>query len=154
MACLAYRDIMEAADALEPAVAATLVAACLRSLPHARLRVKGTCMAPSLDDGDTVLLASPSSRPARMGDVVLVRLKDGLRLHRLVWGPPLARPGRAWRTQADSGAIWDAAVSPAAILAVAAGVERSGGVVPVGSLGRCARSLSRGLVTWLVGPRA
>jgi hypothetical protein len=39
--------------------------------------------------------------------VVLSRQKEGLRLHRLVFGPPIALPGSRWRTKADRGLLLD-----------------------------------------------
>jgi hypothetical protein len=87
----------------------------LVSLDHVRLTVTGACMTPSLREGATVSLERASQGRPRLGDVVLVRLPSGLRLHRLVWGPPLAR-GR-WRTKGDRTPLWDPAVDPMAVLA-------------------------------------
>jgi hypothetical protein len=80
---------------------------CLSSHPHVAFTVSGHCMAPALRDGERVHLVGPQRRAPRVGDVVLARQKEGLRLHRLVWGPPLARRGAAWRTKADRGRLLD-----------------------------------------------
>lgn len=49
----------------------------------AELTVTGSCMAPALPEGSKVVLSGCDSAP-RMGDVVLLRLSRGLRLHRVV----------------------------------------------------------------------
>ena len=63
-------------------------------------------------------------------------------LHRLVWGPPLARG--AWRTKADRAAVWDARVAPRDVLGTIIAVERAGSEAPralAGGLGTaCTRS--------------
>jgi hypothetical protein len=80
-------------------------------------------MEPALRHGEKVLLVGASRRRARLGDVVLTRQKEGLRLHRLVWGPPLARPGSPWRTKADRGRRLDPPLAGADVLASVAAVE-------------------------------
>jgi hypothetical protein len=92
---------------------------CLGAFPEFRLRVTGACMEPALHAGDGVTLSSSSLRPPRIGDIVLVRLPAGLRLHRLVWGPPLA-PG-SWRTKGDRAHPFDPPLLPVAILATVVG---------------------------------
>jgi hypothetical protein len=101
-----------------------LVRECLASFPWVRLSVTGQCMRPLLDDGDRVHLVHAGRRPPRLGDVVLSRGPDGLRLHRLVWGPPLAPPGTRWRTKADRARLLDPAVRPEDVLATLVAVER------------------------------
>jgi hypothetical protein len=96
---------------------------CLASFPQVRLTVTGRCMEPALRHGDKVLLVGASRRRARLGDVVLARQREGLRLHRLVWGPPLARAGSAWRTKADRGLRLDPPLAAADVLASVAAVE-------------------------------
>jgi Uncharacterised nucleotidyltransferase len=96
---------------------------CLASFPHVRLTVTGRCMEPALRHGDKVLLVGASRRRPRLGDVVLARQREALRLHRLVWGPPLARPGSAWRTKADRGLRLDPPLDAADVLASVAAVE-------------------------------
>jgi hypothetical protein len=58
-----------------------------------------------------------------VGDVVLARQREGLRLHRLVWGPPLAPAGSAWRTRADRGSLFDPALAAVDVLASVEAVE-------------------------------
>ena len=65
---------------------------CLAAYPHVRLTVSGRCMEPAIRSGDKVHLVAAGRRPPRVGDVVLARQKEGLRLHRLVWGRPSPRP--------------------------------------------------------------
>jgi hypothetical protein len=134
---------LAASDAFQDAV----LCECLASFSHVRLRVTGDCMFPTLASGETVLLASPAHRRPWLGDVVLVRQPEGLRLHRLVWGPPLARAG-AWRTQADRGPIWDPRVCPEDVLATVVAVEREGRLDQVGGFGTGLRLLWRGLRVW------
>lgn len=117
----------------------------LDTSPHVRLQVQGDCMAPALLPGDTVLLASSRRRPPRLGDVVLVRLAAGLRLHRLVWGWP--RRGRARRTKADRSTHWDPAFEPADVWGAVIGVERAGrGLPPAGRIAPALRSMTGALL--------
>jgi len=124
----------------------------LRSLlggfPFLRLTVTGDCMRPALSPGDRVHVVSPEQRPPRVGDVVLARHRDGLRLHRLVWGPPLAL-GLRWRTQADRGAIWDPALEPADVLGTVVAVEGAPDRRPIRGRMTSLRSLLRGLRSWI-----
>jgi hypothetical protein len=96
---------------------------CLAEFPHVRLTVTGRCMEPALANGDRVHLVSASRRKPKLGDVVLSRQKQGLRLHRLVFGPPLAPWGLAWRTKADRGLLLDPPLEAADVLASIVSVE-------------------------------
>lgn len=125
----------------EPARVEAVIRACLEEFPDVRLRVTGECMRPRLLPGDTVLLADARRRPPRIGDVVLVRLPAGLRLHRLIWGPPLALSG-SWRTAADAAALPDPPLEREAVLATALALEGAGRRPPVFSAGRALRSLA------------
>lgn len=100
----------------------------LDDLPHVQLHVTGDCMRPALVPGDTVYLVSQRRRRPRLGDVVLVRLAAGLRLHRLVWGWPTR--GRVRRTKADRSAYWDPALETADLWGAVIGVERAGRALP------------------------
>ena len=91
---------------------------CLSSFPFVRLSVSGQCMQPALGDGEKVHLVHPAQRRPRLGDVVLALGRDGLRLHRLVWGPPLALPGTRWRTKADRGRLLDPPLEPSDVLGI------------------------------------
>jgi hypothetical protein len=97
-------------------------------------------MMPGLVPGSLVRLVSPTRRPPRLGDVVLVRLPAGLRLHRLVWGPPVAPGGTRWRTKGDRSPVWDPALDPRLVLGTVVSEEGRGR-----GLGRALRSLCRGL---------
>jgi hypothetical protein len=118
------------AETLEagPALSDLIVRDCLERFPFVQLRVSGECMRPGLAAGATVCLASPARRPPRLGDVVLVRLPTGLRLHRLVWGPPLAPPGTRWRTKGDRSWLWDPLLDPQHVLATVVDEGQEGGV--------------------------
>ena len=96
---------------------------CLASFPHVRLTVTGRCMEPALRCGEKVHLVGASRRRPRLGDVVLARQKEGLRLHRLVWGPPLAPSGWSWRTKADRGLRLDPPLAADDVLASVEAVE-------------------------------
>ena len=120
---------------LEPAPAAPGVVApevpfaeellrdCLASFPHVRLTVSGHCMEPVLAHGERVQLVAVARRGARLGDVVLARHRDGLRLHRLVWGPPLVSARGVWRTRADRGRLLDPPLAATDVLATVELVE-------------------------------
>ena len=113
---------------LDRSASEALLRELLEQLPHLQLRVTGDCMRPALVPGDTVLLASTRLRRPRLGDVVLVRLAGGLRLHRLVWGWP--GRGGARRTKADRSAYWDPAFSAQDLWGAVIGVERGGRTLP------------------------
>jgi hypothetical protein len=113
---------------MDKSMSEALLRELLDQLPHVQLYVTGDCMRPALVPGDTVLLSSARRRRPRLGDVVLVRLAGGLRLHRLVWGWP-ARGG-ARRTKADRSAYWDPAFSPQDLWGAVVGVERGGLALP------------------------
>jgi hypothetical protein len=112
-----------AAAGVEVPFAEELLRDCLASYPHVRLTVTGRCMDPAIRSGDKVRLVAAERRPPRVGDVVLARQKEGLRLHRLVWGPPLAPAGSAWRTRADRGSLLDPALAAGDVLASVEAVE-------------------------------
>ena len=122
---------------------------CLRAFPFVELTVTGECMRPALRPGERVRLVSPDERPPRVGDVVLARHPEGLRLHRLVWGPPFALPGTFWRTQADRGALWDPALSPADVLGTVVEADRLPRASALGRWLTSLRSLWRGTRTWV-----
>jgi hypothetical protein len=89
----------------EDDAARAIVSECVEGHAAAHLAVTGDCMHPALRPGELVTLAPPAARPPRLGDVVLFRSPEGLRLHRLVWAP---RPGNGrWRTKADAAAALD-----------------------------------------------
>ena len=119
-----------------------------RGFPFLRVTVTGDCMRPALAPGDRVRLVSREQRPPRVGDVVLARHPEGLRLHRLVWGPPLGF-GLRWRTQADRGAIWDPALEPEDVLGTVVEVEGSPGLRAIHGWLTSLRSLLRGLRSWV-----
>jgi|SRR6185503_12011471 len=116
---------------------------CLTHFPQVQLRVTGACMEPRLPEGAIVRLEAAGRVPPRWGDVVLVRQAAGLRLHRLVWCPPL---GAAWRTQADRSPTCDPRLDHTEVLAVAtAGAEAAS----LRSRTAAARGLGRALLTRL-----
>jgi hypothetical protein len=121
---------------------------CLASFPHVRLTVTGHCMEPALLHGDKVRLVGVSRRRPRVGDVVLARQAEGLRLHRLVWGPPLAWKSASWRTKADRGRLLDPPLLAGAVLASVDAVEARSGTRPRSTL-RALLSLARGVASRL-----
>lgn len=121
---------------------------CLASFPHVRLTVTGRCMEPALRHGEKVRLVGASRRRPRLGDVVLARQREGLRLHRLVWGPPLAGAGSPWRTKADRGRRLDPPLGAGDVLASVAAVEGRPGARPRRA-GRALLSLAGGLAARL-----
>ena len=80
-----------------------------------QLQVKGGCMAPVLPPGTRVSLGPAACERPRWGDVVLVRVPAGLRLHRLVWGVSGGLGGL--RTKGDQAYPLDPPLRPVAILA-------------------------------------
>ena len=84
---------------------------CLHAFGRIRFRVTGTCMGPELPPGRIVTVSR--ERAPRIGDVVLVQA-GGLKLHRLVFGPPLSR--WAWRTKGDRLTTLDPPIGPGDVL--------------------------------------
>jgi hypothetical protein len=131
-----------------PALAEAVLRDSLDAFPYVRLRVSGDCMSPTLRPGDLVHVAGVAARAPRLRDVVLVWGPAGPLLHRLVWGPPLAR-GR-WRTKADRAPLWDAAVAPGQVLGTIIAVDREGSAAPfAGGLRAGLASLLGGAAFWL-----
>jgi hypothetical protein len=112
------------ADGLDGLREATL-RACLLEFPHVRLTVSGDCMRPVLRPGQVALLARPPC-PARVGSIVLVRAPAGLRLHRVLWGPPFATAASRLRTKGDRSLAFDPPLDAADVLGVVIGVEGGG----------------------------
>ncbi len=131
-----------------------LLQECLGSFPWIRMTVTGACMQPALEDGEKVHVVRPARHRPRLGDVLLTRGPEGLRLHRLVWGPPLAFPGTPWRTKADRGRLLDPPLDPVHVLGTVVAVEGRPEARPRRPL-RAVFSLVRGVVSrlWL-GPSA
>jgi hypothetical protein len=121
---------------------------CLASFPHVRLTVTGRCMEPALRCGEKVHLVGASRRRPRLGDVVLARQKEGLRLHRLVWGPPLAPSGTSWRTKADRGRRLDPPLAADDVLASVEAIENRPRARPRRA-GRALLSLAGGIAARL-----
>ncbi len=142
------RDLGEplapAADGVEVPFGEELLRDCLASFPHVRLTVTGCCMEPAIAHGDKVQLVSAARERPRVGDVVLSRQKEGLRLHRLVFGPPIALPGSRWRTKADRGLLLDPPLDARDVLAKVVVIEGRPEVRPRRAL-RALVSLARGL---------
>jgi hypothetical protein len=100
---------------IDPGLAEDWIRETLELHPEgARLTVSGTCMEPFLAAGTKVTLI-PAIRPARVGEVVLLRTDAGLRLHRVV----LASAGRI-RTKGDRGIYLDPPAPRSAVIAVCA----------------------------------
>jgi hypothetical protein len=96
-----------------PTLEEAVLTDCLAGFDRLRLTVTGDCMRPALEPGDTVVLEPARRTRPRFGDVVLLRQATGLRLHRLVWRPPLL----PWRTKGDRAAFCDPALRPEDLLA-------------------------------------
>jgi hypothetical protein len=137
-----------AAEGVEVPFGEELLRDCLSSFPHVRLTVTGGCMEPALLSGERVRLVGATRRRPRVGDVVLARQKDGLRLHRLVWGPPLSPSGSSWRTKADRGLLLDPPLAAEDVLASVEAVEGRPGARPRRS-GRALVSLASGIAARL-----
>ena len=97
-----------------PAEGEAILRGCLSEFPYILLTVTGRCMEPVLEEGQSVRLSNASPR---LGDVVLVKHPDGLRLHRLIWRLPFR--SRGWRTKGDHSFLADPSVSREDILGVA-----------------------------------
>jgi hypothetical protein len=138
-------DLVDTFLELSPGRAAALLRDTLKAFGAVQLRVTGNSMIPAILAGEVVRVADAAERPPRFGDVVLVALPEGLRLHRLVW----VRRSRL-RTKGDSTHVFDRPHSPDDALGTVVGVEREGrGLVPVTSRTRAIRSLLSGLVVRL-----
>jgi hypothetical protein len=96
---------------------------CLDAFPEVVFAVTGHCMSPELAEGERVRLVSPARRSPQVGDVVLTRSGEDLRLHRLVWGPPFVRRTAGWRTQADRASLFDPSLAAADVLGTVVAVE-------------------------------
>jgi hypothetical protein len=123
----------------------------LGAFEHVLLPVSGACMEPAVPEGSVVRVTSVVRRPPRLGDVVLVRHREGLRLHRLVLGPPL--PAVRWRTQADRAVLWDRPLAKDEAIGTVIGIETGRGLQPVASVVRALRSVASGLRRRLFGQR-
>jgi hypothetical protein len=120
-----------AASGADGANAEELLRGCLEAFADARVTVTGSCMSPVLQPGDTAVIAAARTRRPRLGEIVLVRLPDGVRLHRLVPGP--RRGGSFRRTKADRSPCWDPPCGAGDLLGSVVGVERDGHRRPVPS---------------------
>jgi hypothetical protein len=139
-----------AARCVDEARADALLRGCLAEFPQARLTVTGACMTPALLPGDVAIVEAARGRRPRLGEIVLVRLAEGLRLHRLVPGP--RRRGSFRRTKADRAACWDHPFAPEDLLGTVVAVERGGQVLPAPQrLAPTLRSLARPALSWLGG---
>lgn len=104
-----------------PEIAEQWIRECLSLDPRgAELTVTGTCMEPAIREGARIRLRVPD-RPARVGDVALLRTAKGLRLHRVVF-----RIGSTLRTKGDTGIYLDPAASSGDVIAILAGAEPRG----------------------------
>jgi Uncharacterised nucleotidyltransferase len=139
-----------AAEGIEVPFGEELLRDCLAEFPHVRLTVTGRCMEPAIAHGEKVQLVSAARRRPRLGDVVLSRQKEGLRLHRLVFGPPLAPPGSRWRTKADRGRLLDPPLDAGDVLASIVSVDGRPAARPRRFL-RALASLAGGLAARLRG---
>ena len=131
----------------EPGRVLALLRGSLDAFEAVSFRVTGDCMRPALGAGDLVRVAPARMRRPRLGDVVLVATGGGLRLHRLVWGPPLAVA--RWRTKGDHAPGFDGPLPPEGALGTVVGVEGPGGLRPVFSPVRALGSLLHGLISRL-----
>ena len=127
-----------------------ILADCLAHFGVVRLRVTGECMLPALHPGDTVEIVPVLERRPGFGDIVLFRHPNGLRLHRLVWGPPRGRS--FWRLKADRAIYWDPAVPAGALLGVVvSAADPDGRPRTLPRLSAACWSLARTLVARLGG---
>lgn len=101
-----------------PEIAEQWIRECLSLDPRgAELTVTGTCMEPAIREGARIRLKVPD-RPARVGDVALLRTAKGLRFHRVV-----LYFGSTLRTKGDTGIYLDPAASSGDVIAILAGAE-------------------------------
>ncbi len=94
-------------------VAEQWIRECLSLDPQgAELTVTGTCMEPAIREGARIRLKA-RVRPARVGEVALLRTPNGLRLHRVV-----LRIGSTIRTKGDTGFYLDPRASQEDVIGV------------------------------------
>jgi hypothetical protein len=109
---------------------------CLTAFPEVTFTVTGECMRPDLVPGERVRVVGLAVMRPRLGDVVLTRRGDAMRLHRLVWRPPLAGSRVAWRTKADRARFLDPAFTEGDVIGTVVAVEgRPYGRRPARALG-------------------
>jgi hypothetical protein len=107
-----------------------IIRECIETFPRVRFKATGSCMHPVLVPGMTVLVGRPELHPPRIGDIVLLRHPAGLRLHRLLWGPPIVSRRSSWRTKPDRTLAWDPWISPDGIFGTVVGTEGQSGIGP------------------------
>lgn len=83
-------------------------------------------MAPTICDGDRVMMAPVDPRRLRTGDIVKFKAPDGFRMHRLV--RKSRKAGGAWGFvfQGDNSPAPDSPVDPSRIIGAAVAVEHHG----------------------------
>lgn len=105
-------------------------------------RPRGLSMAPTIRDGDRVLIAPVPATSLRLGDVVKFWLEGELRLHRLIRRG--SSPDGAWlEFHGDRLTEPDPRVRPAAVIGIARAVERDGHLRRLDSLPARLAALAR-----------
>ena len=100
---------------------------------QSRLRVTGGSMMPAILPGDVVHLRIVSSQKEeiRVGDVVLFARDGRFFLHRVVGIRRDEQDRSLLITQGDALAASDAPIAAQNVLALATGIERNGGAIPI-----------------------
>lgn len=89
-------------------------------------RPRGLSMAPTVWDGDRVLVAPVDPQRLRVGDVVKFKAHDGFRMHRLVWKSRKADGAWEFGFRGDNSVTPDPPVRSFQVVGLAVAVERRG----------------------------
>src|SRR5207245_3122608 len=89
-------------------------------------RPRGLSMAPTIDDGDRVLVAPAAPESLRPGDIVKFRAQGAFVMHRLVRFDRSEDGARTFVFRGDNAPTTDPPVTAAAIIGRAVAVERHG----------------------------
>lgn len=117
-------------------------------------RPRGFSMAPTICDGDRVMMAPADPGRLRTGDIVKFEAPDGFRMHRVIWKSRRGDGTSVLGFQGDNSPAPDPPVDPSRIVGVAVAVERNGQIErldtwPVRFRGRLL-ILKRSIRKWLL----
>lgn len=98
-----------------------------------RLTLTATSMAPFLQPGDRLLLATVAVESLAVGDLVAIAARPCPIVHRIVAAPG-RRGGQLLVTKGDAGTTFDRQFPPEAVLGRVVSVQRNDNVLPLATL--------------------